>query len=103
MAGPARDLSRARRWLPRALAVALTVVLFGFARLPQLSERERQALASHFHFQRQTLGAATTSTRSLRRVHPSVEHIAGWISSVGASVALGDVDGDGLPNDACLV
>jgi hypothetical protein len=26
-----------------------------------------------------------------------------WVSSVGAAVALGDVDGDGLPNDTCLV
>ena len=39
----------------------------------------------------------------IRTVHPSLERIAGWISSVGAGVALGDLDGDGLSNDLCHV
>ncbi|MDP1532973.1 MAG: VCBS repeat-containing protein, partial [Rubrivivax sp.] len=40
---------------------------------------------------------------SVRAVHPSLARISGWISSVGASAALGDVDGDGLSNDLCDV
>src|SRR5262249_33646643 len=39
----------------------------------------------------------------LRRVHPSVQHIDAWISSVGAGVALGDLYGTGRPADICLV
>src|SRR5439155_1054648 len=31
------------------------------------------------------------------------EPIVSWISTVGAGIALGDLDGDGLSNDACLV
>jgi hypothetical protein len=32
-----------------------------------------------------------------------MERISAWISSVGASVALNDLDGDGLPNDICYI
>lgn len=41
--------------------------------------------------------------RKLRTVNPRYEHIRGWISAVGAGVALADIDGDGRPNDICLV
>ena len=46
---------------------------------------------------------AAASSRRVRAVHPSLEHFDAWISSVGASVALNDLDGDGLANDSCLV
>src|SRR6185436_3849454 len=36
-------------------------------------------------------------------VRKSVEHIRAWISSVGAGVALHDLDGDGLSNDVLYV
>jgi hypothetical protein len=35
--------------------------------------------------------------------HPSLERISAWISSVGASVALADLDGDGLYAEVCHV
>lgn len=41
--------------------------------------------------------------RRLRSVHPDLLRADAWISSVGAAVALADVDGDGLPNDLCIV
>src|SRR5207249_8453949 len=34
-----------------------------------------------------------------RDVSPPLRHISGWISAVGAAVALADLDGDGIPND----
>ena len=37
------------------------------------------------------------------RYHPSVRHIRAYISTLGASVALGDLDGDGLQNDVVWV
>ena len=43
------------------------------------------------------------SAGAIRPVHPNLLRIAGWISTVGAGVALNDLDGDGLPNDACPV
>ena len=36
-------------------------------------------------------------------MHPSLKRIESWISSVGAAVALNDLDGDGLPNDVVYV
>jgi len=36
-------------------------------------------------------------------VNPKLKGIVSWISSVGAAVGLGDLDGDGLANDVCLV
>lgn len=36
-------------------------------------------------------------------MHPSLKRISAWISSVGTGVAAGDLDGDGLTSDICLV
>jgi hypothetical protein len=87
----------------RLTAVALIGALYGFARLPTLPEDERQALTSRFAFTRLPLPTAPGVGRRVREVHPDYERISAWISSVGAGVALNDLDGDGLPNDACLV
>jgi hypothetical protein len=86
--------------------VALVVIggLYGLARLPELSGVERTALAARFHFTRMPLPELPSSlSRSVRPVHPSLEHISAWISAVGAGAALNDLDGDGLPNDVCYV
>jgi len=54
-------------------------------------------------FEEVPLPAAAGPVAAIRKVHPGLDHIAGWISAVGASVALFDRDGDGLNNDYCLV
>jgi hypothetical protein len=94
-----------RRNATRLLALALIAALFGFARLPALPDAERQALAGHFAFARAPLAtpAGLRLDRAVRAVHPGLKDIASWISSVGAGVALNDIDGDGLPNDLCSV
>lgn len=92
-----------RHHAARVLAVALVVSLYAFARPPAVSREERAALARKFGFKQSPLPEPTRKTRSVRDVHPSLRHIAAWISSVGASVALHDLDGDGLPNDLCHV
>ena len=93
-----------RRYAARFVAVMLIVALYGLARLPKLSYAERTRLAADFKFVQSPLPElAGQSSRSARVVHPSLEHISAWISSVGASVALNDIDGDGLPNDVCYV
>src|SRR5204863_419269 len=35
----------------------------------------------------------------VRQVHPSLSRISAWVSSLGASATLADLDGDGLAND----
>src|SRR6185295_9337483 len=92
------------RNLARMVALALIAGLYGFARLPTLSESERHSLASRFAFTRLPLATPPGDlNRAVREVHPSFKDIESWISSVGAGVALNDLDGDGLPNDLCSV
>lgn len=90
--------------LVRFLALVVVLALFGFTRQPSLDEAERQQLASRFAFAKLELPApAGDLSRTVRPVHPTMERISGWISSVGAGVALNDLDGDGVNNDVCLV
>jgi hypothetical protein len=97
-------MSLVRHYAARLVAVVIICLLYGFARLPTLSETERLALASHFRFAALPLPeAAGPPSRTVRAVHPSLQHISAWISSVGAAVAVHDLDGDGLPNDVCYV
>ncbi len=94
-----------RRHAARAVALAVIGALYLAARLPALSPPERQALAARYRFARLALPEPATRTelRTARPVHRSLEHIASWISALGAAVALADFDGDGLSNDVCYV
>jgi enediyne biosynthesis protein E4 len=88
----------------RLIALALLCPLYLLARLPEISSSEREQLARQFRFERSTLPTVPgPEVRRVRPVHPSMAHIAAWISAVGAAVALNDLDGDGLPNDLCYV
>jgi len=93
-----------RRLAAPALAAAVIVGTYGGARLPTTSAAERAAAASRFAFTRLALPDVEGASRqTIRQVNPRLAPIAGWVSSVGASIALNDLDGDGLPNDVCLV
>lgn len=96
-------LAQVRHYAGRLLALGLIVACYGFTKLPTLPEQERAALAARFAFTELPLPEPPGPLGSVREVHPSLEHISAWISSVGASVALGDLDGDGLSNDICYV
>jgi hypothetical protein len=96
-----------RNWGTRLAALALILTVYGFARLPEAPASERQKLAARFAFARTALPELPEGQgperRTVRPVHPSLRHIATWISTVGAGVALHDIDGDGLPNDTCAI
>ena len=93
-----------RRYAARAVAVVLIFLLYAAARPHALSESERADLASSFVFARQALPEVAGRTqKTVRDVHPSLAHFSAWISSVGASVALNDLDSDGFPNDISYV
>ncbi len=84
------------------VALVLVIVLYGFARSPELSSGEKSQLALQFKFKRTVLAQPPGPPfKYIREVHPSLKRIAAWISATGAGVALGDLDGDGLPNDIC--
>ncbi len=88
----------------RIVAVLIIIALYWMSRQPETSHAERTRLARNFSFSTAELpGLPGQTNRRVRPVHPSLEHISSWISSVGASVALNDMDADGLPNDVCYV
>jgi hypothetical protein len=95
-------------WLQRNLtkiaAAFLVMFLFFQARLPDISASETAHLARRFHFASYAFPVSKAAQiKTVRAVHPSLKRISAWISSVGAAVAVGDLDGDGLSNDVCLV
>ncbi|HLJ29678.1 MAG TPA: CRTAC1 family protein [Candidatus Angelobacter sp.] len=93
-----------KRWLKPVSALVIVTGTYWAARLPEVSAKERLSLTSHFQFQRSVLPHATGyPTKMIRAVNPRLERVSAWISSIGAAVALGDIDGDGLPNDLCYV
>jgi hypothetical protein len=93
-----------QRNITKIVALLLVVFLFFQARVPHISANEATHLASRFHFAPYAFSLkAGAKTKSVRAVHPSLKRISAWISSVGAAVSVGDLDGDGLSNDVCLV
>ena len=94
-----------RAWLPRGIVLGMVSGLYALSQYPSVSASERAALASRFRFTRTPLPGAggPAPARTGRAVHPQLKHMAGWMSSMGASVALADLDGDGLPNDVCHI
>lgn len=105
--------SQSTRWLHLRLIVALVPVLclYLLSRQPTLAHQERNTLVSHFHFDIMPLPDPTVEDKpnqnlafkTVRQVNPSLDTIQAWISSVGAGIAINDLDGDGLPNDICRV
>ena len=88
----------------RILAVSLIVGLFLAAQLPALSRAEQRTIAQRFAFTRLPLPTVIAGDRQQERaVNPQLARHSGWISAVGAAIALGDLDGDGLANDFCQV
>ncbi|HSU55322.1 MAG TPA: VCBS repeat-containing protein, partial [Candidatus Dormibacteraeota bacterium] len=93
------------RFATPGAALALIAVSFGMARYPTLPKEECAALAERFKFQK--LGFPEVENhppyKYVRNVHPSLKRIESWVSTLGASVEMVDLDGDGLPNDVCYV
>jgi hypothetical protein len=94
-----------RQHAAKAAAVIVVIALGFFTREPALAVAEREQLRERFRFEvsQLTLPSQSIDVRHIRDVEPALERIRAWISSVGAGVALHDVSGDGLPNDACLI
>ncbi len=92
-----------RRQAARLTALGLLLALYGFTRNPSLGDDERAALASQFRFERTPLPGHVGPDHDVRQVHPSFYNHASWVSAIGASVALADLDGDARANDLCTV
>jgi enediyne biosynthesis protein E4 len=83
----------------------LVAILYALSLPQSLPANDMSALAARFRFEPTTLEPAANGRpfRSIRNVHPALARIDAWISSVGAAVALADIEGTGRPADICLV
>ncbi|HVA49129.1 MAG TPA: CRTAC1 family protein [Pirellulales bacterium] len=92
------------RFITPIAALAIVGMLYYLSQPPKLREAEAAALAGRFAFEKRPLAEPPGyEQKTVRQVHPSLEHLSGQISFVGAAAALGDLDGDGLANDLLLV
>jgi hypothetical protein len=93
-----------RRLVTPVFVLGLVLGLFLIARLPSASAADRTAIAGRFAFQELPIALPLgLPDRTVREVNPAYYHIRSWISSVGAGVAVNDLDGKGGANDLCLV
>ncbi|GLW05815.1 RNA-binding protein [Microtetraspora sp. NBRC 13810] len=95
--------SRLRKQLPGAVALLMVVGMFFIVRLPEASAADKAELARKYAFQPMNIALPSGfRQQTIRRVNKEYKHIDAWISSVGAGIAMNDLDGDGLPNDLCV-
>src|SRR2546425_4060186 len=93
--------SPVRRFAAPLVALVAVAFCYSKARYPYLPPDKCAELAAQFKFEKLPLAEAPDHPpyKYVRQVHPSLQRISAWISSLGASVAFADLDGDGLPND----
>src|SRR5262245_23602904 len=93
-----------RRQLTGVIALVVVVGFYFAVTLPQSSAEERSQLAGKYAFAGHSIALpASDKQQTVRKLNQAYKHIEAWMSSVGAAVAMNDLDGDGLPNDLCLV
>ncbi|XRQ10334.1 CRTAC1 family protein [Actinomadura welshii] len=94
---------RVYRQLPGIIVVVVSLVMFFAVRLPEVPAAERAEAASRFGFAPMSIELpGGFRQQTIRRVNKDYKHIDAWISSVGAGIAMNDLDGDGLSNDLCI-
>jgi hypothetical protein len=86
-------------------AIVLVMICYAIAKPPTLSSTETAILAARFSFKKFPLPETPDHPphKFVRQVHPSLERISAWISSLGAAATFADLDADGLPNDLIYV
>lgn len=98
-------MKKVKNKLPSVVAPLTAIIAisisYSMARYPCLSPGDCMKLAAPFKFEKMPLAEVPDHPpyQYVRQVQPSLQRISAWISSLGASVAMADLDGDGLPND----
>src|SRR6185436_16615976 len=94
-----------KKYLSCLAAIMIAAICYAMARLPTLTSAEVDTLAARFTFKKLSLPEVADHPpyKFVRQVHPSLERIAAWVSSLGAAATLADLDGDGLANDLIYV
>lgn len=95
---------RGRRIVPAVIALGLITTFYSAAQLPGASAEERDAIAARYDFTELPIKLPPgLPEKNIRQVNPAYKHIQAWLSSVGAAVAINDLDGTGKSADICLV
>jgi hypothetical protein len=95
---------RLRRVVTLLGALGLVGAFYLLSQPPALPATAAEAIAARFRFDKLPFPEpGGFPHKTVRQVHPSLSHLSSYLSALGASVALGDIDGDGLPNDLCYV
>ena len=86
-------------------AILIVIALFLALKFSQsISQKEISEAAARFRFSRSSLpDVAGPPVRNQRQLHPSLQRISSFLSTLGAAVAVNDMDGDGLANDVCYI
>src|ERR1044072_7028792 len=93
-----------RRQLTGVIALVVVVGFYFAVTLPESSADTKNDMAADYAFAGHSLALpASDKQQAIRQGNQAYKHIDAWISSVGAAVAMNDLDGDGLANDICLV
>ena len=97
---------RARGLAPGIAAVLVLVSIF-FVAQSQVSVAGATEVASQYKFKQMPIamppGYNKQHMNTIRQVNPAYQHIAAWISSVGASIAINDLTGHGRADAMCIV
>ena len=97
---------RLRTLSPGIVAIVLAASLFLIIDA-RVSVAGAEQVAAKYRFTEQAItypdGYDQLPKRTVREVNPSYHKIRAWISSVGASIALNDLTGNGRPNGLCFV
>jgi len=91
-----------RRYAASITAALAVAGLYVVARPESMTSEEAERLASRFHFLKLPLAEIPGAPKKpvpVREVHPSLQRISAWISTLGAAATFADLDGDGLAND----
>src|SRR5262245_8458836 len=98
------DIGWLRPHAARLVAIVCIAVTFTAARLPGVGSADRAELAARFKLTAVSIAQPTGyPMHTIRQVNPEYRRIQAWISSVGAGIAMADLDSDGRPNDLCFV
>ncbi|OHX44765.1 CRTAC1 family protein [Cytobacillus oceanisediminis] len=67
--------------------------------------KESEAVENQIEFKEMVINGDVghEDKKLIREVNPNYRNIQSWISSVGAAVAINDINGDGFSNDLCMV
>ena len=96
---------RTNKYFSCLAAIVLAAVCYAVAKFPDLTLPDSASLAARFSFKKFGLPevADRPPYKLVRKVHPSLERISAWSSSLGAAATFADLDGDRLPNDLIYV